>query len=144
MSWEKEEEEDREEKKVIYFVSSEKKFSPFQNSGRKNFYFLPPSTFLTNKLFLFSSLCVFCSFSLKQTIFVLAVSIPPFGVRSRFLSPLQLGQNQNLSEKSNRLILLDAGCFKLLFPTTREHSPLGEASLYGWSPVLQGCIRLLH
>ena len=27
---------------------------------------------------------------------------------------------------------------------TREHSPLGEASLYGWSPVLQGCIRLLH
>ena len=26
----------------------------------------------------------------------------------------------------------------------REHSLLGEASLYGWSPVLQGCIRLLH
>ena len=26
----------------------------------------------------------------------------------------------------------------------REHSLLGEASLYSWSPVLQGCIRLLH
>ena len=26
----------------------------------------------------------------------------------------------------------------------REHSPLGEGSLYSWSPVLQGCIRLLH
>ena len=26
----------------------------------------------------------------------------------------------------------------------KEHSPLGEGSLYGWSPVLKGCIRLLH
>ena len=26
----------------------------------------------------------------------------------------------------------------------REHSPLGEGSLYSWSPVLQGWIRLLN
>ena len=29
-------------------------------------------------------------------------------------------------------------------PPGREHSQLGEAALYGWSPVLRGCIRLLH
>ena len=35
--------------------------------------------------------------------------------------------------------------FNLFFQTsTREHSLLGEGSLYSWSPVLQGCIRLFH